>query len=252
MDGLVSRARDRDGTTLEEVTGGSFNTMITYCEQLQKASQGEESRAPVDFAAVLGAMQLAQNLQLTGKVIMFGNSADYIGDPSTNQNDLVQGYGSVVFSKSTLTESQEASAACPDPVLADETTTTTNAPTTPQGPTLEPAPFGSVDPATVKLTQQAANVTEKVQTVVHFTAKAAKLRHNDTQLRRSVAALQLSAKQQPGLAEAQRAGGTPAPLSGAPVKAAALLRGAAEREAFARKLADEPSLLAQAMPALAF
>merc|ERR1719240_1280199 len=88
-------ARDRDGTTLEEVTGGSFNTMITYVEQLQQASEGEESRAPVDFAAVLASMQLSQNLGLTGKVIMFGNSADYIGDPSTNQNDLVQGYGSV-------------------------------------------------------------------------------------------------------------------------------------------------------------
>merc|ERR1719316_755554 len=67
-------ARTRDGATLEQATGGSFNTMITYVEQLKQASQGDQSRAPVDFAAVLGAMKLSQNLQLRGKVINHGNS----------------------------------------------------------------------------------------------------------------------------------------------------------------------------------
>jgi AmmeMemoRadiSam system protein B len=139
-------ARSRDKTTLEQVTGGSFNTMISYVQQLQQASQGEESRAPVDFAAVLSAMQLSANLGMNGKVLMFGNSADYIGDPSTNQNDLVQGYGSVIFSKSTLSASQEESAKCPEPELPAETTTTTQAPTTPEVPTMVPAPFGSQPP----------------------------------------------------------------------------------------------------------
>merc|ERR1719313_272692 len=90
-------------------------------------------------------MKLAQNVGLTdGKVINFGNSGDYIGDPMKNQLDLVQGYGSVIFMKSTLSESQEASAACPEPKLPPTTTSTTNAPTTPEVPTMTPAPFGTL------------------------------------------------------------------------------------------------------------
>jgi AmmeMemoRadiSam system protein B len=161
-------ARDRDGTTLEEVTGGSFNTMLTYVEQLQQASEGDQARAPVDFAGVLGAMKLAQNLQLRGKVIMHGNSADYIGDPATNQNDLVQGYGSVIFSKSTLSESQEASAKCPEPELPPETTTTTEAPTTPQVPTMEPAPFGATPPVLLKLKRSVAAAPAPVNSAAHY------------------------------------------------------------------------------------
>jgi AmmeMemoRadiSam system protein B len=164
-------ARDRDGTTLEEVTGGSFNTMITYNKQLQEASEGDQSRGPVDFAAVLSSMKLAQNLALNGKVVMFGNSGDYIGDPTKNQNDLVQGYGAVVFSKSTLTASQEASAACPDPELPDETTTTTGAPTTPEVPTMSPAPFGTTQDGGMVVLMAAPGPTAapaEVQTAAHY------------------------------------------------------------------------------------
>jgi AmmeMemoRadiSam system protein B len=165
-------ARDRDGTTLEEVTGGSFNTMITYVEQLQDASEGNQHRAPVDFAAVLGAMKLSQNLQLTGKVINHGNSGDYIGDPMTNQLDLVQGYGAVIFSKSTLSKSQEASAECPEPKLPPETTTTTGAPTTPEVPTMSPAPFGATPPkllqSSVLNIQNPTAAPEQVQVGAHY------------------------------------------------------------------------------------
>jgi AmmeMemoRadiSam system protein B len=168
-------ARSRDKATLDEVTGGSFNTMITYMKPLQEASEGEESRAPVDFAGVLATMKLAQNLQLNGKVINFGNSGDYVGDPATNQLDLVTGYGSVLFSKSTLSESQEASAKCPEPELADETTTTTDAPTTPQVPTMEPAPFGATPPVLLlkQKHQTAFAVPEKVSTAAQYRGKLA-------------------------------------------------------------------------------
>jgi AmmeMemoRadiSam system protein B len=173
-------ARDRDGTTLEEVTGGSFNTMITYVEQLKQASQGDESRFPVDYGAVLGAMKLSQNLQLRGKVIMFGNSGDFIGDPTTNQLDLVQGYGAVVFSKSTLSESQEASAKCPEPELPPSTTSTTTAPTTPEVPTMEPMPFGSTPDMAPKVmllkhakVRAATAAAEKVNVSARFQRKVA-------------------------------------------------------------------------------
>jgi AmmeMemoRadiSam system protein B len=171
-------ARDRDGTTLGEMTGGSFNTMIEYVEQLQAASEGKQHRAPVDFAAVLGAMKLSQNLQLGGKVINFGNSGDYIGDPMTNQLDLVQGYGSVIFSRSTLSKGQEASAACPEPELPPEPKPkTTEAPTTPMGPTLEPAPFGATpDGGMVVLLKHhnATAATDQVHTEAHYQRR---LRH---------------------------------------------------------------------------
>merc|ERR1719379_698331 len=171
-------ARDRDGTTLEEVTGGSFNTMIDYVGQLQQASEGEQSRGPVDFAAVLGAMKLAQNLQLSGKVINFGNSGDYVGDPMTNQLDLVQGYGSVIFLKSTLTASQEASAACPEPKLPPTTTTTTNAPTTPEVPTMIPAPFGATpDGGSVVLLKRhnTSATTGQVHAAAHYQRRLRKV-----------------------------------------------------------------------------
>merc|ERR1719379_2750650 len=171
-------ARDRDGTTLEEVTGGSFNTMIDYVDQLQKASEGDQMRAPVDFAAVLGAMKLAQNLQLSGKVINFGNSGDYVGDPMTNQLDLVQGYGSVIFLKSTLTASQEASSACPEPKLPPTTTTTTNAPTTPEVPTMIPAPFGATpDGGSIVLLKRhnGTAATEQVHSAAHYQRRLRKV-----------------------------------------------------------------------------
>merc|ERR1719379_3109292 len=172
-------ARDRDGTTLEEVTGGSFNTMIDYVGQLQEASEGDQSRGPVDFAAVLAAMKMSQNLQMSGKVIMFGNSADYIGDPMKNQLDLVQGYGSVIFMKSTLSPSQEASAACPEPKLPPEPEPkTTEAPTTPMGPTLEPAPFGATpDGGMIVLLKRhnATAATEQVHAAAHYQRRLRKV-----------------------------------------------------------------------------
>merc|ERR1719321_613715 len=164
--------------------------MIDYVGQLQQASEGQQSRGPVDFAAVLGAMKLSQNLELSGKVINFGNSGDYVGDPMTNQLDLVQGYGSVIFLKSTLTASQEASAACPEPKIPPTTTTTTNAPTTPEVPTMIPAPFGTTPDGGMVVLLKRQNATaakEQVHAAAHYQRRLRKvvdeLTSRDTQSR---------------------------------------------------------------------
>ena len=45
----------------------SRNSWKLRRKKAAEASEGEESRAPVDFAGVLATMKLAQNLQLNGK-----------------------------------------------------------------------------------------------------------------------------------------------------------------------------------------
>jgi AmmeMemoRadiSam system protein B len=140
-------ATPRDQETVQRMTAEGFSSLITYFADLKKASAAGESRQPVDPSVVLGAVKLAENLNLRGASIRVANSGCYIGQPDRNDLDKVRGYASVLFLRDDRTAGEIASAQPAKPEIQAETTTTTSAPTTMiPPPTMEPAPFGAPPP----------------------------------------------------------------------------------------------------------
>jgi AmmeMemoRadiSam system protein B len=140
-------ATPRDQETVKRMTAEGFSALITYFGDMKKASAAGESRQPVDSAVVLGAVKLAENLNLRGAAIRVANSGCYIGELDRNDLDKVRGYASVLFLRDDRTAGEIASSQPAKPEVQADTTTTTSAPTTMvPPPTLEPAPFGAQPP----------------------------------------------------------------------------------------------------------
>lgn len=147
----------RDTETVEKMTTSGFGPLLVYFENLREAATEAcettpamcgESRRPVDYACVLGAVQLASNLGFQGAKVRVASSGDFGPGTDRNMLDPVRGFAAVVFTKDERTPGQIMSAQAAKPAAASTTTSTTTVVTTMvPPPTLMPAPFGSSPPA---------------------------------------------------------------------------------------------------------
>jgi len=141
-------AQPRDAETVGKMVAEGFGSVLTYFNGLKDVQLAGEHRRPVDFAGVLAALKLAENLKLRGAEVRVGSSGDFIGATDRNDLEKVRGYASVLFLRDDRTPGEKLSAAPQMPTNAPTTTTTTTGPTTtPPANTMPPAPFGASPPA---------------------------------------------------------------------------------------------------------